>query len=142
MRILWVEDKLEHIQRYLMLLRKKQHEVTACASGEEAIGLLETSADIRSSFDLVLLDISLPRGPGTWIDPTTRPERMGIEFLRWLSRRQATIPVLLVTALSDNETLDTIRREFPFVREILQKPVRLNELLAKVESTVPVPMRP
>ncbi len=60
LRILYVEDNAELRDTFHEMLEAEGREVVACANGEEALALWNTSV-----FDVVLTDISLPGMSGT-----------------------------------------------------------------------------
>jgi CheY-like chemotaxis protein len=83
-QILIVDDQ-QHV-RFLVkrVLEAQQHTVTEASDGIEALKLLDNMQP--SSFDLILLDLLMPK-----LD--------GYEFLRRLRLRDVQPPVVIVTAL-------------------------------------------
>ncbi len=62
MRILFAEDE-EHIAKLIgFILKKEGHELTHAKDGQEALDLLSQKGP--ESFDLVLLDVMMPRKTG------------------------------------------------------------------------------
>jgi putative two-component system response regulator len=86
-RILAIDD--EHVIRTLVveILESVGHEVVGAESAEHALELLETD-----EFDLVVSDVVMPG-------------LSGLELLEAARRRQASLPVLLVTGAGTYETL-------------------------------------
>src|SRR5471030_437863 len=80
MRVLLVEDDVMIAEGLQTALRQVGFTVDCMRDGQSAAGALKTSA-----FDLVLLDLGLPK-------------RDGIEVLRDLRRRGDATPVIIVTA--------------------------------------------
>ena len=86
-RILAIDD--EHVIRMLVveILESVGHEVVGAESAEHALELLETH-----EFDLVVSDVVMPG-------------LSGLELLEAARRRQASLPILLVTGAGTYETL-------------------------------------
>jgi len=134
MRLLWIEDKEEHIGRFRDLLGSRGYEVVVCGLAEDALARIEHAVAEGPPFQLVLLDIMLPKGEGTRITEGTRPERMGIEILEQMKRRNYAIPVVVVlTAIADSATLASLY-QYRFVKGVLKKPVRLDELVEELQK--------
>jgi adenylate cyclase len=118
--ILVVDDDADNRLRLVRALRALGHTLHEACDGQEAVECLQHGA-----FDLVLLDITMPRMDG-------------YEVLRWIRsdpRRQA-LPVLMVSAL--DEIAHTARCIEAGAEDFLSKPVdhvllraRVNSLLAK-----------
>ena len=95
-------------------LTEAEHEVRVVGSGERAIDALREDA-----FDLVLLDVMLPR-----LD--------GFDTCRRMRARGATMPILMLTARDDVE--DRVRGLDAGADDYLCKPFSLDELLARVRA--------
>ena len=80
MRILVIEDEKKVARALREGLEAEHYEVHTAADGEEGFSLAS-----RDSFDLVLLDLMLPR-------------RDGIEVLTALRKRRVATPVFILTA--------------------------------------------
>ena len=135
MRILWIEDKPEQIQRFVEILRK-EHEVVQAGTGEAGLDAIDKAREQQQDFDIVLLDIMLPKGHGNRINPDVRQELMGKEILRTMNEQDVSCPVVGVSAVADQQLRDRIRQEYPFVSEILKKPVGMDELEAEIRRAV------
>jgi adenylate cyclase len=118
--ILVVDDDEQNRQRLVRALRAQGHVAHEARDGQEAIERLQ-----QGVFDLVLLDISMPRMDG-------------YEVLRWIrsDRRRGRLPVLMVSGL--DEHTHTSRCIEAGAEDFLPKPVdhlllraRVNSLLAK-----------
>ncbi len=116
-RVLIVED--EEMIRELMDITLSQagYQVTAAPSGENALDLLK-----RSRFDLVLLDVHMPR-------------MSGLEVLRLMKRMgRAMPPVLMVTA---NRSIDTVNEALRLgCTGYVAKPFQPTELRARVSRAL------
>ena len=114
MRILVIEDEKKVAKALRERLEAEHYEVLMAADGEE--GLLLAS---QGSFDLVLLDLMLPR-------------RDGIAVLTALRARRVTTPVFILTAKDAIE--DRVLGLDRGADEYLVKPFTFPELLARVRA--------
>lgn len=114
MRILLVEDDAMLADAVARALRQSAHAVEVAPDGEQADALLKNTA-----FDLVLLDLGLPR-----LD--------GLEVLRRLRRRRSTVPVILLTVRDAPE--DRVAGLDTGADDYLAKPFNLSELEARVRA--------
>ncbi|HIR14807.1 MAG TPA: response regulator transcription factor [Candidatus Choladousia intestinavium] len=115
MKILFVEDQKE-LRDILEKRLKKEYSVDACGDGETALDFLSVY-----SYDLVLLDIMLPKMDG-------------MSVLKWMRRRNISTPVLLLTAKSDIK--DRVRGLDSGADDYLVKPFSYEELLARIRVLV------
>ena len=114
MRLLVVEDEHSLREDIARKLRLSGYEVDACADGEAA---LEALAAER--YDLVLLDLNLPK-----VD--------GMQVLRTLRRHDLETCVLILSARS--EIADKVEGLDAGANDYLSKPFHLAELDARVRS--------
>lgn len=113
MRIAVVEDDDGVAAAVVDVLRVHGHAVTRCASLAEA-------REVVSGVDVVLLDLGLPDGDG-------------LQLLRGL-RQRSDVPVLVMTARSEER--DVVRALRLGADDHLVKPVRMRELLARIDLVV------
>ncbi len=115
-RILVVDDQRPNVEMMSEALRGRGYEVLTADDGTTALQVVETSHP-----DLVLCDILMPG-----LD--------GYEFCRRLRARPATalLPVILVTSLDAHA--ERIRGLEAGADDFLSKPVRWEELFARVRS--------
>ncbi|MCP4661150.1 MAG: response regulator [bacterium] len=115
-RILIVDDEPVNLQVVRNHLARESYPLTLASSGEEALRLLK-----EQSFDLVLLDIMMPK-------------LSGYEVCRILrqSHPMAELPVIFLTA-KDRES-DVVTGFSLGANDYLTKPISKGELLARVES--------
>ncbi|GGS60070.1 response regulator transcription factor [Actinokineospora fastidiosa] len=111
MRILVVEDDPGVAAAVVDALRARGHGVLRVATAAEV-------AELRCEVDLVLLDLVLPDGDG-------------LDVLRDL-RRASDVSVLVLTALGAER--DVVRGLHLGADDYLVKPVRLRELLARIDA--------
>lgn len=114
MRLLLVEDTAELACWLQKALTQAGFAVDWMADGVAADHLLQTE-----QYELVLLDISLPR-------------LNGLELLGRLRKRGQTMPVLLLTARS--ELTDRVRGLNQGADDYLSKPFELEELEARIRA--------
>jgi two-component system OmpR family response regulator len=114
MRILVAEDDLAISEVLAYSLRKAGYEVDAVHDGEAA-----ETALAGGDFDLVILDLGLPRKPG-------------LEVLRGLRRRGSRVPVLVLTALDD--VVHRVEGLNAGADDYLQKPFAFAEVEARVRA--------
>jgi DNA-binding response OmpR family regulator len=114
MRILVVEDEPKVAKALSGGLAAERYEVRVASTGEEAFFLVN-----EESFDLVLLDLMLPR-------------RDGLEILAALRRRGVQTPVLILTAKDTVE--DRVQGLDCGADDYLVKPFAFPELLARIRA--------
>ena len=114
MRILIAEDDPSLAEGLTQSLRNAGYAVNSVNSGEEANAALEAN-----EFDLLILDIGLPR-------------TSGLEVLRRLRSRKSTLPVLILTAL--DSVSDRVAGLDAGADDYLAKPFDLGELKARVRA--------
>lgn len=114
MRILIAEDDAIMADGLTRSLRQAGYVVDRVGTGPEA-----DSALTRGEFDLLILDLGLPK-------------MGGLEVLRRLRARQSRLPVLILTALDG--VSDRVRGLDLGADDYLAKPFDLNELEARVRA--------
>ncbi|MGP1373500.1 MAG: response regulator [Almyronema sp.] len=114
MRILVAEDDELVVEPLIKSLTAQHYTVDVAADGQTAWELIDSFP-----YDLILLDIELPK-----LD--------GISFCRRLRSQRIQVPVLMLTARQDNETkvisLDAGADDY------VTKPFNLKELLARIRA--------
>ncbi len=114
MRILVVEDEPKVANALSGGLTAERYDVLVASTGEEAFFLVN-----EDSFDLVLLDLMLPR-------------RDGLEILAALRKRGVQTPVLILTAKDTVE--DRVQGLDSGADDYLVKPFAFPELLARIRA--------
>ena len=113
-RILVVEDEQKVARALRDGLEAERYEVRVASTGEEGFFLVN-----HESFDLVVLDLMLPR-------------RDGLEVLTTLRRRGLQTPVLILTAKDTVD--DRVRGLDSGADDYLVKPFAFSELLARIRA--------
>ncbi len=111
-RILVVEDEASLRDGIVDLLNGDGHDVTAVGDGMAGV-----EAGLRSPFDLVLLDLMLPR-----LD--------GMEVCRRLRAARPGTPILMLTARGSED--DKVRGLMEGADDYVTKPFSARELLARI----------
>jgi len=114
MKILLVEDEAGLIITLTDRLRSENFDVTSATDGE--CGL---SFALSESFDLIILDVMLPK-------------KNGLDVCRDLRQKNVTTPILMLTA--KGETIDKVLGLKLGADDYLTKPFEMMELLARVEA--------
>ena len=114
MRILVVEDETTLREGIVDLLEGDDHVVTAVGDG-----VAGAEAGLRASFDLVVLDLMLPR-----LD--------GMEVCRRLRAARPGLPILMLTARGSED--DKVRGLVEGADDYVTKPFSARELLARVRA--------
>ena len=118
-RILIAEDEPRIVRFLVRGLQAEGHATASAADGEMALQLARTG-----EFDLMLLDIGLPRMDGFGV-------------LAELRRGQVRLPVIVLTARGGAD--DIVAGLDGGADDYISKPFRLAELLARVRAAAPGP---
>ena len=114
MHLLIVEDERALCDTVARSLRRSAYSVDCCYDGEKALELLETER-----YDLVLLDLNLPK-------------KDGMTVLRTLRQTDRETPVLILSARGEVE--DKVTGLDAGANDYLVKPFAMGELLARIRA--------
>jgi two-component system OmpR family response regulator len=114
MRILVVEDDLKVASFLTRALQEEGHSVDTAGDGEAGASLAHLN-----EYDLILLDVQLPK-------------RDGLQVAAELRRNNVPTPILMLT--SRDTTQDVVRGLNAGADDYLTKPFALEELLARVSA--------
>jgi DNA-binding response OmpR family regulator len=114
MRILIVEDELHLAEALVQILRKKRYAVDAVHDGKAGLEYALTGI-----YDVIVLDIMLPRMDG-------------ISVLKQLRKERIATPVILLTAKGD--VADKVAGLDSGADDYLAKPFATDELLARIRA--------
>lgn len=115
MKVLFAEDDKKISEMVKEFLSSEKHSVQTADNGEEAVELFQ-----KDSFDLVLLDLMLPKTGG-------------LEVLKYI-RSVSVVPVIIVTA-KDSDT-DKMMGLNLGADDYITKPFSLVELLARMKANI------
>jgi DNA-binding response OmpR family regulator len=114
-RVLVIEDDTAIADPLVRALEREGYETVRCDGGAQALQV------VSDGIDLVVLDLGLPD-----VD--------GLTVCRELRRRDATLPIVMLTARSNE--LDVIVGLDAGADDYVTKPFRLGELLARIRARV------
>ena len=114
MRILLVEDDVRVASFIRRGLREEQYTVDLARDGEEALFLAQTG-----EYDLIVLDLMLPK-------------RSGLDVLKTLRTDQVAVPILILTA--KDELGEKVKGLDAGADDYLTKPFGFGELLARIRA--------
>lgn len=115
MRILLVEDEIDLNNIISKYLKKNGYSVDSVFDGEEALYYLKSTI-----YDLIILDIMLPKIDGYQVAKTIRMEKNNV-------------PILMLTAKDD---IDDIVTGLDTADDYLIKPFDFKELLARIRALI------
>ncbi len=114
MRLLLVEDDARVASFIRRGLREEHYTVDVARDGEQALFLAQTG-----EYDVIILDLLLPK-------------RGGLDVLRTLRAERVTVPILILTA--KDESRDKVAGLEAGADDYLTKPFAFAELLARVRA--------
>lgn len=114
MKILLIEDEEGLILTLTDRLRSENFDVKIATDGESGL-----NAALAESFDLIILDVMLPK-------------KNGFDVCRDLRRKENNTPILMLTA--KGETIDKVLGLKLGADDYLTKPFEVAELLARIEA--------
>jgi len=115
-RIIVVEDDANIRKGLLATLESEGYEATGAGNGDEALALLR-----QQVFDLMLLDIMMPR-------------KSGYDVCRELRASDAGLPVIMLTAKT--EEIDKVVGLQLGADDYITKPFGIHELVARIEAVL------
>jgi DNA-binding NtrC family response regulator len=107
--ILVVDDNQDLLNTFAMILKRRGFSVQTASDGAAAIDKFK-----EQDFDVTLMDIVMP-------------QMNGVDASRKMKEINPEAPIILMTAYSDDELLQTARKQG--VRQIIHKPVRIDQLI-------------
>lgn len=115
-RILAIDDEIDFISALSRRLGRRGYVVRTTGTGREGLDALR-----EESFDVVLLDVSMP-------------DMDGIKVLGEIRKRHPMVPVVMLTAHANSDLVISSLAMGAY--DYLMKPVKLEELARKVDEAV------
>jgi DNA-binding NtrC family response regulator len=112
--ILVVDDNQDLLNTFAMILKRRGYSVQTAVNGVNAIDKFKDQ-----TFDVTLMDIVMP-------------EMNGVDAFKKIKEIQPGAPVILMTAYSDEELLQSAREEG--AHQIIHKPIKIDELLTLINE--------
>jgi len=114
LRILWVDDEVQHLKPFVLFLEEKGYSVSTVSNGSDAVSLT-----VKHRYDLILLDEMMPGMDG-------------LSTLREIKKINPTLPIIMVTK-SEEEGLmeDAIAGQ---IADYLIKPVNPNQIILAIKK--------
>ena len=113
-RILWADDEIDSLKPHIIFLEKKNHEVFAVNSGNEAVQEFK-----ENSFDIVFLDENMPG-------------MSGLKALEEIKTIHPTIPIIMITKSEEEMIMEeAIGKQ---ISDYLIKPVNPNQILMAIKK--------
>ena len=107
--ILIVDDNEDLAETFAMILKRRGFSVETAGNGTSAVDKFK-----EQTYDVTLMDIVMP-------------EMNGVEAFKKIKEMQPGAPVILMTAYSDEELIQTARDEG--VHQIIHKPIHVEQLI-------------
>jgi DNA-binding response OmpR family regulator len=115
-KILWVDDEIEHLRAHLLYLNEKGFEVTTATNGNDAIDLVQ-----KGQFDLIFLDENMPG-------------LSGLQTLSRIKELNAAIPVVMITKSEEENIMEQAIGSK--IADYLIKPVNPNQILLTIKKNL------
>jgi DNA-binding response OmpR family regulator len=115
-RILWVDDEIEHLRSHIIFLQEKGFEVETASNGNDSLDILG-----NRRFDLVFLDENMPG-------------LSGLETLSRMKEIRPTLPVVMITKSEEEDIMD--QAIGAKISDYLIKPVKPNQILSSIKRNV------
>jgi len=114
-KILVVDDNQDLLETFAMILKRRGYSVQTAGNGISAVDKFKDQ-----QFDVTLMDIVMP-------------EMNGVDAFKKIKEMQPGTPIILMTAYSDEELIQTARDEG--ANQIIHKPIRIDKLLELINET-------
>lgn len=115
--VLWVDDEVDFLGPVTFWLQSKGYTVTTAENGQEAMAKIQ-----QQTPDIVFLDIHMP-------------VMGGLETLRRIREIFLDLPVIIVTAVSEDKQNFTLANQLK-VSGFFPKQSRLSELTSVIETSL------
>ncbi|WP_299931080.1 response regulator [uncultured Nocardioides sp.] len=118
LRFLVVDDNEDIRDVFCRLVERAGHEAATAYDGQDAVEVLE-----RERFDVMLLDLTMPR-------------MTGVEVVRWLRDRPDVAPDLRIVVISAWAGENRAVLQELGITTVMQKPLRIQQLTDLIAETL------
>ena len=118
LRFLVVDDNEDIRDVFCRLVERAGHEASTAYDGQDAVETLE-----RERFDVMLLDLTMPR-------------MTGVEVVRWLRDRPDVAPELRIVVISAWAGENRAVLQELGITTVMQKPLRIQQLTDLIAETL------
>jgi CheY-like chemotaxis protein len=118
LRFLVVDDNEDIRDVFCRLVERAGHEASTAADGQDAVEVLE-----REKFDVMLLDLTMPR-------------MNGVDVVRWIRARPDVAPDMRIVVISAWAGEHRAVLQELGVVTVMQKPLRIQQLTDLIEETL------
>lgn len=118
LRFLVVDDNEDIRDVFCRLVERAGHEAATANDGQDAVETLE-----REKFDVMLLDLTMPR-------------MTGVEVVRWLRDRPDVAPDLRIVVISAWAGENRAVLQELGITTVMQKPLRIQQLTDLIAETL------
>ncbi len=129
MRIIFIDDEQRRMQPYVLELEDGEHEVVFRDDVDSALATLRNPEE---SFELVVLDISMPPGNEFKFEDTVGGTRTGLALYDTLRRMQPDLKIVILTNVSDPRIAEHYKGEDHRLCRFVRKPAMLPFQFAKL----------
>ncbi len=128
-KILFADDDIFRRQPFIEILENDGYNVFTTRSGRET---LKTVINHRGKFDMVVLDIMMPRESTNEKDPTIG-YRTGLWVAQELKKRYGNIKLMGFSALGDRDVVQWFKK---YGVDYIRKPALHSEVLGKISRAI------
>ena len=118
LRFLVVDDNEDIRDVFCRLVERAGHDAATAYDGQDAVEILE-----RERFDVMLLDLTMPR-------------MTGVEVVRWLRNRPDVAPDLRIVVISAWAGENRAVLQELGITTVMQKPLRIQQLTDLIAETL------
>jgi CheY-like chemotaxis protein len=115
-RILWVDDEIDHLKPHILFLEGRGYRVDTCNNGPDALDMVRATP-----YDLVILDEMMPG-------------MTGLETLPLIKELRPSTPVIMVTKSEEENIMD--KAIGSKIADYIIKPVNPNQVLLSIKKNI------